>query len=119
MHLLGRLLHDAQIQAHVFGERVVERAMFVENLCHFFPLLYLAQFIYLTHFMVVEAVVLSPVWPCLELGAQLVFHKFLELVDTICTGQEWHLHTYINFMNASYIVAHIVLIGHTTKLKCL
>ena len=29
------------------------------------------------------------------------------------------LHTYINFMNVSFILTHIVLIEDTTKLKCL
>ena len=39
----------------------------------------------------VEAVILSPVWPRLEPLAELVLYHLLELVNAVCSRQKWYL----------------------------
>ena len=80
-----------QIKTHFVGEEIVKRPSLVEHLVHVSPLAKLFIIVEGADLHLVEPVVLSPVWPRLELLKELVFHHLLKLVNTIGSGEEWYL----------------------------
>ena len=73
------------------GKTVVKRPSFVEQLEHLLPLIQHDIVVALLDLHFVKPVVLSPVWPRLELSKECVFHHLLKLVSAKSSGEEWYL----------------------------
>ena len=80
-----------QIKTHFVGDEIVKRPSLVEHLVHVSPRGQLFMVVEGADLYLVEPVVLSPVWPRLELLKELVFHHLLKFVNTVCSGEEWYL----------------------------
>jgi len=73
------------------SKTVVKQPSFVEQLEHLLPLIQLFMVVALFDLLFVKLVVLSPVWPRLELSKESVFHHLLKLISAKSSGQEWYL----------------------------
>lgn len=73
------------------SEEVVKQPSLVEHLEHLFPLVQRPFVVACVDLHSVQPVVLSPVWPRLELAEKIVFHHLLKLVNAECSGKEWNL----------------------------
>lgn len=70
-------------------ELVVECPVPVEKQIDLFPFLELG--VELLYALVVQEVVLTPVWTCLVVGIEMVLYLFVELVDAVSSRQERNL----------------------------
>ena len=82
-----RLFVDQKrVEPHVVSKTVVKRPSFVEELEHLSPLTQLVIGVALLDLHSVKPVVLSPVWPRLELFKESVFQHLLKLVNAKSSG---------------------------------
>ena len=93
------LVDQKRVKPHVVSKTVVKRPSFVEQLEHLFPLFQLVIVVAVVDLPVVKPVVLSPVWPRLELCVESVFHHLLKLVNAKSSGEEWYLGKINRFSN--------------------
>ena len=95
LYLGRRLLVDRMIKqlgkTHIICEAIFKRPSFVKYLVHFPPFFQAIRGVDLLDLRLVEAIILSPVWPRLELRAELVLYHLLKLVNAICSREKWYL----------------------------
>ena len=76
-------------KTHFICEAIFKRASFVKYLIHFSPFFQAILVVDLLDLRLVEAIILSPVWPRFELLVELVLYRLLELVNAICCREIW------------------------------
>ena len=78
-------------KTHIICEAIFKRASFVKYLVHLPPFFQAILVVDFLDLRLVEAIILSPVWPRLEPLAELVLYHLLELVNAVCSRQKWYL----------------------------